>query len=106
MTRLAVVSTDQTPTIYADIGLGRLLPVRLMGDGMSRIFSIALAIASAPGGIVLVDEIENGIHHSVMEKVWKAIGAFATNITCNCLPLPTATSALGQRTAPLRRTRG
>ena len=25
----------------------------------------------------MVDEIENGIHHSVMEKVWKAVGAFA-----------------------------
>ena len=24
-----------------------------------------------------MDEIENGIHHSIMEKVWRAIGAFA-----------------------------
>ena len=47
--------------------------------GMSRILSLALAIATVPGGIVLVDEIENGIHHSVMEKVWRAIGAFARN---------------------------
>ncbi|MDE2778194.1 MAG: AAA family ATPase [Chloroflexota bacterium] len=75
--RLAVVSIGVTPTIYAETGIGRLIPLQLLGDGMSRIFSFALAIASAPGGIVLVDEIENGIHHSVMEKVWKAIGAFA-----------------------------
>ena len=75
--RLAVVSIGVTPTIYAEIGLGRLVPLQLLGEGMSRIFSFALAIASAPGGVVLVDEIENGIHHSVMEKVWKAIGAFA-----------------------------
>ena len=57
--------------------MGRLIPVQLMGDGISRILSLALAIASNPSGIVLVDEIENGIHHSVMEKVWKALGAFA-----------------------------
>lgn len=75
--RLTVVATLSAPRIYADIGLGRLIPVQLMGDGMSRILSLALAIASNPGGIVLVDEIENGIHHSVMEKVWRAIGAFA-----------------------------
>ena len=75
--RLAVVSTGKVPGIYADIGMTRLIPIRLMGDGMSRILSLALAIASAPGGMVLVDEIENGIHHSVMEKVWRAIGAFA-----------------------------
>ena len=75
--RLAVVSARQAPSIYADVGIGRLIPIQLMGDGMSRILSLALAIASAPGGMVLVDEIENGIHYTVMEKVWKAIGAFA-----------------------------
>ena len=74
---LSVISSDRSPAIYADVGVGQLVPVQLMGDGMSRILSLALAIATAPGGIVLVDEIENGIHHSVMEKVWRAIGAFA-----------------------------
>lgn len=75
--RLAVVSARQSPTIYADVGIGRLIPIQLMGDGMSRVLSLSLAIASAPEGTVLVDEIENGIHHSAMEKVWRAIGAFA-----------------------------
>ena len=75
--RLAVVSSDKLPTVYADVGVSPLIPIQLLGDGMSRILSLALAIASTPGGMVLVDEIENGIHHSVMEKVWRAIGAFA-----------------------------
>ena len=74
---LTVVAAGPGPKIYANVGLGRLIPVQLMGEGMSRILSLALAIASVPGGIVLVDEIENGIHHSVMEEVWKAVGAFA-----------------------------
>ena len=77
LSRLAVVSTEQAPSIYADISLGRLIPIQLMGAGMSHILSLALAIASNPGGIVLVDEIESGIHYTVMEKVWRAIGAFA-----------------------------
>ena len=77
LSRLAVVAAGQEPRLYGEIGLGRLIPVQLMGDGTSRLLSVALSIASAPGGIVLVDEIENGIHHSVMEKVWRAIGAFA-----------------------------
>lgn len=75
--RLAVVSTRQTPSIYADVGVGKLIPVQLMGQGMSRILSLALAIASSPGGMLLVDEIENGLHYTVMEKVWQAIAAFA-----------------------------
>ena len=32
------------------------------------------SLANAPGGIVLIDEIENGIHHSAISKVWQAIG--------------------------------
>lgn len=74
---LTVLSLRERPEIYASIGLKRLVPLHLMGEGTTRILSLALAIATAPGGMVLVDEIENGIHHSVMEKVWRAIGAFA-----------------------------
>ena len=77
--RLTIVAAGRDSLIYVDVGIGRLVPIQLMGDGMSRLLSVALAIATAPGGIVLVDEIENGIHHSVMEKVWKAIGAFASS---------------------------
>jgi AAA15 family ATPase/GTPase len=36
-----------------------------------------LAIVNAPGGTVLIDEIENGLHHSVMLKVWQAIAETA-----------------------------
>ena len=75
--RLTVLATGPEPRLYADFGTKPLIPVQLTGDGMSRILSVALAIASAPGGMVLVDEIENGLHYTVMEKGWKAIAAFA-----------------------------
>jgi hypothetical protein len=77
LTKLAVVSARPTPAIYADIGLSRLIPMQLMGDGMARILSLALSIATVPGGMVLVDEIENGLHHLVMQKVWSSIATFA-----------------------------
>ena len=44
---------------------------------MARLSSIALAIGSTRNGVVLVDEIENGLHHSVMKKVWGGIAQFA-----------------------------
>jgi len=48
-----------------------------MGEGMGRLLSIVLAIASAARGVILIDEVENGIHHSVMTKVWSAIAQVA-----------------------------
>lgn len=75
--RLAVIVNAGVPTIHGDIGLGRLLPLPLMGEGMGRLSSLILAVANAMDGVVLIDEIENGIHHSVMFDVWKAIAKSA-----------------------------
>lgn len=62
-----------TPMIWGDIGLSELVPLSTMGEGMTRIARLVLAIATASEGVVLVDEIENGLHYSVQPKVWKAI---------------------------------
>ena len=59
--------------IYCDIGLDRLMPVNVMGDGIFRILSIILAISDTKNGIVLVDEVENGFYHSSQEILWDAI---------------------------------
>lgn len=75
--RLAVLVTGGVPLVNGDIGIGELIPLPLMGEGMVRLLSILLAIANAPGGIVLVDEIENGLHHSVLLGVWEAIARAA-----------------------------
>lgn len=75
--RLTILATGTEPRIYADVGTKPLIPVQLMGEGMSRILALSLSIASSPGGMVMVDEIENGLHYTVMEKVWQAIAAFA-----------------------------
>jgi hypothetical protein len=66
------------PVLYGDIGLRRLIPLPLMGDGLGRWLNIALAIPQAQGGgILLIDEIENGLYYSVMRDVWIAIDDLA-----------------------------
>lgn len=59
--------------IYCDIGLDRLMPINIMGDGMFRLLSIILAISDTEDGIVLIDEIENGFYYSAQEILWDAI---------------------------------
>lgn len=82
------------PLIYGDIGLKRLIPFPLMGDGMSRLLGVALAMTDARDGILLIDEIENGIHHSIMPKLWQTVSAlseennaqvFATTHSIECV---------------------
>jgi AAA15 family ATPase/GTPase len=74
---LTTIQSAGIPTIYGDIGLEQLLPISLMGDGVGRLTSILLRIANSVGGVVLIDEIENGFHYSILKDVWKAIGEAA-----------------------------
>jgi len=70
---LTVQHTGGSPVIYGDIGMDRLIPLPFMGDGMGRLLSIVLAIPEAQNGVLLVDEIENGLHYSVMKEIWQAV---------------------------------
>lgn len=92
--RLAIVVAGGVPMMHGDIGLGRLIPLPVMGEGMARLASLVLAIGNAPNGVVLIDEIENGLHHSILPKVWRAIGevarqfnaqVFATTHSLECI---------------------
>ena len=40
------------------------VPLKSLGDGATRMFSIALALVNCRDGILLIDEAENGIHYS------------------------------------------
>src|SRR5260370_39334360 len=70
------------------------LPLRSLGDGMQRMLGIALAIANAKDGMLVVDEIENGIHYSVQSELWQLIfqlahrlnvQVFATTHSWDCI---------------------
>ncbi|MGI0490978.1 AAA family ATPase [Alkalinema pantanalense CENA528] len=49
------------------------IPLGSMGDGMSRILRLALGMANAQGGVLLVDEIDTGLHFTAMVDMWKMI---------------------------------
>jgi len=78
---LSVIVIGGRPIIHGDIGLERMVPLALMGGGIVRFASLVLAINNAENGVVLVDEIENGIHHSVLQNMWRVVGRAARD--CN-----------------------
>lgn len=51
----------------------RPVPLKSLGDGAVRLFGIALALANSSGGFLLIDEAENGIHHTVQRDLWSMI---------------------------------
>lgn len=49
------------------------IPLKRLGDGAQRLLGIALALANCRDGILLIDEVENGIHHSLQIELWRMI---------------------------------
>ena len=58
------------------------VPLRSLGDGARRMFGVALALANSRDGFLLIDEAENGLHHSVQRRFWRMVleTAQATNV--------------------------
>lgn len=59
--------------VLVDIGLDKRISINMMGDGARKILSILTSIYECKNGIVLIDELSNGFHYSVMKGVWRAI---------------------------------
>ena len=96
-------ASSGVPIIHVDVGLPELVPLPVMGAGMTHLARIVLAVASVRGGVVLVDEIENGLHHSILPDVWRVVGReagrsnvqmFATTHSFECIEA--AYEALGE----------
>lgn len=70
-------STAAPAVLEVDLGLPRLLPLESMGDGFGSIISILSAIGSAENGLCLIDEVENGVHYSLLTQIWRSVLAGA-----------------------------
>ena len=72
--RLVAITIRNTPIIHAYVhGMHRPIPVQLLGEGFNRMLTLALSMNEARGGLLLVDEIENGLHHSVQQEVFSVL---------------------------------
>ncbi len=51
----------------------RPVPLKSLGDGALRLFSVALALSNSRDGFLLIDEAENGIHYSLQRDYWHMV---------------------------------
>ena len=58
-------------------GVSEPIPLKRLGDGANRLLTMALALANARDGLLLLDEVENGIHYSIQSDLWRMIFAAA-----------------------------
>ncbi len=75
-------------------GAGRRFPIASFGDGLRRLLAFRLALAGAKNGFLLIDEIDSGLHWTVMDDVWRLlvqvaerlnVQVFATTHSYDCI---------------------
>lgn len=76
--RITAVEILNYVTYVEVAGVDQLLSVNMMGDGLRRYLNIVAAAANPQNNIILIDEIDNGLHYSAYKKLWEAIFALAT----------------------------
>lgn len=75
-------------------GQAEKVPIGSLGEGAWRLLLLSLSLARSKGGLLLVDEIDTGLHHRVLSRVWEMVieGAkrldvqvFATSHSGDCV---------------------
>ena len=56
------------------------IPIGSLGDGIWRMLGLILSLIGAKSGTLLIDEVDTGLHHTVMAKMWKFICEIAQEL--------------------------
>ena len=71
--RVEVVVEGPISVPWVRMKTGSFIPLPLLGDGVFRTAAIALTMIDASPGVVLVDEIDTGIHYSALKSFWEML---------------------------------
>lgn len=68
--RILDITSFSNGMIYLDIGAKSMIPSNLMGDGFLKYLSVLINIHEVKDGIMLIDEIDNGLHFKALKNLW------------------------------------
>ncbi|MEG4915795.1 AAA family ATPase [Microcoleus sp. B7-D4] len=68
------------PTLYLRRKGEKRLPLSLFGDAINRVAEIILKLVNSQYQILLIDEIENGIHHTSQREFWRVLFRLAVEM--------------------------
>lgn len=78
ITDIMPLMVDGERKIFIDIGGDKLVPATSMGRGFLNVLNLAVTLADLDDGVLLIDEIEDGVHYSVFPSLMKLlVGAVA-----------------------------
>lgn len=61
---------------------GKYQDISTFGDGLKSYIAIILALYSCKNGYLFIDEIENGIHYTQLERLWQIVLTISKQVNC------------------------
>lgn len=81
---IVTLSVQGISQLYIRNG-GNLIPLQYAGDGVVILLNICLSIIGNPNGLILIDEIESGLHYSMYHNLWKIIENLCEEYNCQLI---------------------
>ena len=82
---IRTVLDNGIPYAYVILKDGNSLPVNYMGDGINKALIIIMNLLTLPGGIFLIDEMENGFYYEMYEPLLKIFCETALKMKCQVI---------------------
>ncbi len=87
-------ATAESTAFVKLAGVADRMPLGSLGDGIKRLLAQAIYMARAAGGVLLIDEIDTGLHYTTLESMWRFViesarrldvQVFATSHSGDCI---------------------
>jgi AAA15 family ATPase/GTPase len=78
--RLVPGEDQESIQVVVDIGLSEMLPLAQVGEGVYHLATILGNLIGEKTDVLLIDEIENGLHHSVHRQIWAGLAKVAKEL--------------------------
>ena len=72
-------------SVYVKFKSKDVMPINYMGDGINKAVSILLCILNSPDGILLIDEVENGLYFKLYEEIMPIVIETALEVNCQII---------------------
>lgn len=71
--RLELLMESGQPKLHAQVTGGALVPFELLGDGPNSMAQYLVTMSTARDGVLLIDEVGSGVHHTVLPAMWRTL---------------------------------
>ena len=81
---IMTLSIQGVPQLYLKTA-GKHIPIQYAGDGVMKLLQVCIAAMELKDGLLLIDEIETGLHYSMYGKLWAILDKISAVSNCQII---------------------